>query len=70
MITVDLNPLSRTARTASITIVDNVARAMPLLVERAEALSARSPEELRQIHASYPHEEILAAAEARIRGGA
>ncbi len=70
VITVDLNPLSRTARTASITIVDNVARAMPLLVERAEALSARSPEELRQIHASYPHEEILAAAEARIRGGA
>ena len=32
IITFDLNPLSRTARTADITIVDNVTRAMKLLV--------------------------------------
>ena len=36
VITVDLNPMSRTARTASITIVDNVVRTMPLLIERIE----------------------------------
>jgi 4-phosphopantoate--beta-alanine ligase len=33
VITIDLNPLSRTARAANITIVDNVARTMPALVE-------------------------------------
>jgi 4-phosphopantoate--beta-alanine ligase len=35
---VDLNPLSRTARAANITIVDNVVRAMPALVEEAREL--------------------------------
>lgn len=33
VVTVDLNPMSRTSRTASITIVDNVVRAMPLLID-------------------------------------
>lgn len=32
VITVDLNPLSRTAQKASITIVDNIIRALPLLL--------------------------------------
>lgn len=36
VITIDLNPLSRTARTADITIVDELTRALPLL-ERALA---------------------------------
>jgi len=31
VITIDLNPLSRTARTADVTIVDNIVRAMPAL---------------------------------------
>ncbi len=34
VVTVDLNPLSRTAQQASITIVDNVVRALPLLCEK------------------------------------
>ena len=29
VVAIDLNPLSRTARTASVTIVDNVVRAIP-----------------------------------------
>ena len=33
VITVDLNPLSRTAKKANITIVDNIVRAMPLLIK-------------------------------------
>lgn len=33
VITVDLNPLSRTSKTASITIVDNIIRALPLLTK-------------------------------------
>ena len=33
VITIDLNPLSRTSRTAQITIVDNLTRCLPLLVQ-------------------------------------
>ncbi|MBW2975219.1 phosphopantothenate/pantothenate synthetase [Candidatus Woesearchaeota archaeon] len=33
VITVDLNPLSRTSKTASITIVDNIIRALPSLIK-------------------------------------
>jgi 4-phosphopantoate--beta-alanine ligase len=40
VVTVDLNPMSRTSRTASITIVDNVARAMPRLCKRLAELAA------------------------------
>ena len=35
VITVDLNPLSRTAKAAQISIVDNIVRALPKLVEEA-----------------------------------
>jgi 4-phosphopantoate--beta-alanine ligase len=38
VITIDLNPLSRTAQMASITIVDNIVRAMPLIVEESTIL--------------------------------
>ncbi|MBI2660940.1 phosphopantothenate/pantothenate synthetase [Candidatus Woesearchaeota archaeon] len=34
VITVDLNPLSRTAQEATITIVDNLVRAVPLLIKK------------------------------------
>ena len=40
VVTVDLNPMSRTAKQASITIVDNVVRALPLLCEEIQRLSA------------------------------
>lgn len=42
VITIDLNPLSRTARMAQITIVDNLTRCLPLLVSAA-AESASPP---------------------------
>ena len=38
VIAIDLNPLSRTSKVANITIVDNIVRAMPLLVEAARKL--------------------------------
>ena len=38
MIAIDLNPLSRTSQKATITIVDNVVRATPKLVEMAGKL--------------------------------
>lgn len=36
VITIDLNPLSRTARKADISIVDNVTRAVPLMIKYAK----------------------------------
>ena len=39
VITIDLNPLSRTAKQASITIVDNVIRALPILCSELESIS-------------------------------
>ena len=38
VVAIDLNPLSRTAQKATVTIVDNVVRAMPQLVETAGKL--------------------------------
>ncbi len=38
VLAIDLNPLSRTAQTASVTVVDNVVRTMPLLVKEAVRL--------------------------------
>ena len=39
VVTVDLNPMSRTAKQASITIVDNVVRALPMLCDEIRELS-------------------------------
>jgi len=47
VITIDLNPLSRTSKAANITIVDNVVRAMPALVEAARTL--RGAKSIRKI---------------------
>jgi 4-phosphopantoate--beta-alanine ligase len=69
VVTVDLNPLSRTARTASVAIVDNLVRAMPLLLEAVEALRRDAPEVWREISSAYDNDAALRAAEARIRAG-
>ena len=64
VVTVDLNPMSRTSRTASITIVDNVVRALPLLLARiVELTHASSPES----GAEFDNLRCLAAAERAIR---
>jgi 4-phosphopantoate--beta-alanine ligase len=44
VITFDLNPMSRTAQVADITIVDNVTRGMPLLVDICKKLSKKGLE--------------------------
>ena len=41
VITIDLNPLSRTAKKATITIVDNIIRAMPLLIKEVKKLKGK-----------------------------
>ena len=59
VIAVDLNPLSRTAQYATITIVDNLIRAAPLLVSEVERLKERDENELRGILSSYSNKEVL-----------
>jgi len=59
VIAIDLNPLSRTARAANITIVDNVVRAMPLMVEKARELKKKTREELARILESYDNNRVL-----------
>lgn len=69
VLTVDLNPLSRTARTATVTIVDNVVRTMPTLIAAVEGLRSAGRERLNEIIGAYNNEEILRQAEAIIRTG-
>jgi 4-phosphopantoate--beta-alanine ligase len=59
VIAIDLNPLSRTARCASITIVDNVIRAVPRLIEVAKRLNTSGKEELLKIVENFDNRENL-----------
>jgi len=59
VIAIDLNPLSRTARSAHITIVDNITRAMPLLIKECRALKGLSFEKIKKILESYDNEKNL-----------
>ncbi len=58
VITVDLNPLSRTAQKSTITIVDNIVRAMPLLVEQVIELKNK-PQERAKIESSFDNQANL-----------
>jgi hypothetical protein len=66
VIAVDLNPLSRTAQAASVTIVDNVTRAMPKLVETVKRLKSWDRERLLGILRSYDNGAVLADAVSHI----
>jgi 4-phosphopantoate--beta-alanine ligase len=46
VVTIDLNPLSRTARTATLTVVDELTRALPLITEAYGALEDGEADEL------------------------
>jgi 4-phosphopantoate--beta-alanine ligase len=59
VIAVDLNPLSRTAQLASITIVDNVVRALPLLVKEVERMKMFKPGELKEIIIGFDNKKAL-----------
>lgn len=62
VVTVDLNPLSRTAQTATVTIVDNIVRALPILVKEVSHLRFSSRDTLLTIVNSYNNKEILSQA--------
>lgn len=60
VIAIDLNPLSRTAQYANITIVDNIVRCMPLLIEEARKLKKVPREQLEKIVEQYDNGKVLA----------
>jgi 4-phosphopantoate--beta-alanine ligase len=66
---VDLNPLSRSARAATVPIVDNILRAIPNVTAHARDLSGASREELTHIVTEFDAEAALADAERAIRSG-
>lgn len=49
VVTFDLNPLSRTAQAADITIVDNVIRGMRLLIDSCKSLSKQNTPHLKRL---------------------
>ena len=67
VLTVDLNPLSRTARAATVTIVDNLTRCLPLLVKCAGELSGAAEPVLLARVAAWDNAGALLAAEYRMR---
>lgn len=62
VIAIDLDPLSRTAQFATITIVDNIVRAMPTLVEVIDKLGKEDRSNLETILANFSNKKNLAEA--------
>ncbi len=59
VIAIDLNPLSRTARSATLTIVDELTRALPQITK---ACTEVSPDECRQLTGSVDNHYLLSEA--------
>lgn len=68
VIAVDLNPLSRSARKAHITIVDNVVRVLPNLLKLAEQLKTKPVSQLRTIVKEFRQRDELKEAVQCVRG--
>jgi len=62
VIVIDLNPLSRSARSAHVTIVDNIIRAIPHISEFAEELKNLEYDELQGLIEEFDNKKNLALA--------
>lgn len=60
VIAIDLNPLSRTAQCAHVTIVDNVVRAVPNITGFAEVLGNSEKDELQNLVKGFDNKKALA----------
>ena len=67
VITIDLNPISRTAKASHVTIVDNVVRALPALVQSATSL--KSDRTLQKIYDRFDNAANLDESLKIIRNG-
>lgn len=62
VVTIDLNPLSRTAQWAHVTIVDNLVRALPRMIEMAREMRDWDREKLSEVVENYRNDVILSNA--------
>ena len=67
VVTIDLNPLSRTSQKSTITIVDNITRAMPLLIKTIKQYKSHNKNKLEKILKYYSNKKILETALRTIR---
>jgi 4-phosphopantoate--beta-alanine ligase len=68
-IVVDLNPLSRSARAATVPVIDNVVRAIPAMTAHARSLAGRRDGALRGVVERFDADAARAHAERAIRSG-
>jgi 4-phosphopantoate--beta-alanine ligase len=69
VITIDLNPLSRTSKAATITVVDNVIRALPAMAIEAKQLKEQNGEILNRIVNEFDNSKNLSESLEIIRCG-
>ena len=62
VITIDLNPLSRTSLSSNVSIIDNITRAIPNMVQFAKEMKHNKTEELQSIVDSYNNDKVLSSA--------
>jgi 4-phosphopantoate--beta-alanine ligase len=62
VITIDLNPLSRTALTANITIVDNVTRALKNMIQFTKDMKTQNRDSLQEIVDSFNNDVTISDA--------
>jgi 4-phosphopantoate--beta-alanine ligase len=62
VIAIDLNPLSRTAQFATLTIVDNIVRAMPTLTKVGTKLRTENKKKLAKLASSFDNKKNLSEA--------
>jgi 4-phosphopantoate--beta-alanine ligase len=67
VIAIDLNPLSRTARKATVSIVDNILRAVPNITEQVQRLSDLPRIDLERMLREYDNKKVLRDAMQEIR---
>ncbi|MEF8879762.1 MAG: 4-phosphopantoate--beta-alanine ligase [Candidatus Thermoplasmatota archaeon] len=59
VVAVDLNPVSRTAKTADVTIVDNVVRALPNIQENVEKFKDKKDKQLEELFEGWDNHRNL-----------
>ncbi len=67
VITIDLNPLSRTSRTATISIVDNLTRALENMANLAQEMKKERKETLVELITTYDNKKALSEAISEIQ---
>jgi 4-phosphopantoate--beta-alanine ligase len=69
VISVDLNPLSRTSQAAAVPIVDNVVRAVPNMIRLAEKMKSLEKVALEMVLGGFDREKCLSDAISVVRKG-